>query len=41
MKEELIETSRYRPSIYAAPFRKDGDGAEVELLSKSEQDALL
>ncbi|WP_144156219.1 Crp/Fnr family transcriptional regulator [Paraburkholderia sp. BCC1885] len=41
MNEELIETPRYRPSIYAAPFRKDGDGAEVELLSKSEQDSLL
>ncbi|MBB2930419.1 Crp/Fnr family transcriptional regulator [Paraburkholderia silvatlantica] len=33
--------SRYRPSIYAAPFQKVGDGAAVELLSATDQDALM
>ncbi|WP_438396300.1 Crp/Fnr family transcriptional regulator [Caballeronia sp. DA-9] len=41
MKDELADVAPYRPSIYAAPFRKDGDGMEVELLSRSEQDALM
>lgn len=33
--------ARYRPSIFAAPFRKNGDGAMVELLSVAEQDELI
>lgn len=32
---------RYRPSIYAAPFQKGGDGTAIELLSVAEQDALM
>lgn len=31
----------YRPSIFAAPFQKGGDGHVVELLSVAEQDALI
>lgn len=32
---------RYRPSIFAAPFQKGGDGSAVELLSVAEQEALI
>ncbi len=31
----------YRPSIFAAPFQKVGDGHAVELLSVAEQEALI
>lgn len=32
---------RYRPSIFAAPFQKGGDGHAIELLSVAEQEALI
>lgn len=46
LKQEQENTSvepplRYRPSIYAAPFQKGGDGTAIELLSVGEQDALI
>lgn len=41
MKDDVSPAGRYRPSIFAAPFRKTGDGSAVELLSVAEQDALI
>jgi CRP-like cAMP-binding protein len=41
MKDDVSRTSAYRPSIYAAPFRRYGDGLAVELLSVAEQQALM
>lgn len=41
MKDDLPAASRYRPSIFAVPFQRHGDGTAVELLSTSEQDALI
>ncbi|ABE36629.1 cyclic nucleotide-binding domain protein [Paraburkholderia xenovorans LB400] len=41
MKDEPSKPARYRPSIFASPFQKDGDGTAVELLSVAEQDALV
>lgn len=41
MKDEPSQPPRYRPSIFAAPFQKHGDGTAIELLSVAEQDALI
>lgn len=41
MKENPLATSIYRPSIFAAPFKKEGDGSAVELLSVAEQEDLM
>ncbi|MDR5776738.1 MULTISPECIES: cyclic nucleotide-binding domain-containing protein, partial [unclassified Caballeronia] len=41
MDDKKTEKSEYRPSIFAAPFRRDGDGSAVELLSVAEQEALM
>jgi CRP/FNR family transcriptional regulator, anaerobic regulatory protein len=41
MDDKENEDSAYRPSIFAAPFRRDGDGSAIELLSVAEQEALI
>ncbi len=41
MKDEASTAPHYRPSIFAVPFQKHGDGTAVELLSTSEQDSLI
>lgn len=38
---EAAVSRGYRPSIFAAPFQKSGEGGAVELLSIAEQDALV
>lgn len=40
-KAPMAPPPRYRPSIYAEPFRKGGDGTAAELLSVPDQDALM
>jgi CRP/FNR family transcriptional regulator, anaerobic regulatory protein len=41
MKDDISAAPRFRPSIFAAPFQKHGDGTAVELLSVAEQDTLI
>ncbi|CAN7713999.1 Crp/Fnr family transcriptional regulator [Caballeronia sp. dw_19] len=41
MTDDSISAQGFRPSIYATPFQRSGDGAAVELLSVSEQDELI
>jgi CRP/FNR family transcriptional regulator, anaerobic regulatory protein len=41
MTDDSIPAQGFRPSIFATPFQRSGDGAAVELLSVAEQDELI
>src|SRR5476649_1874193 len=41
MPDDSIPAQGFRPSIFATPFQRSGDGAAVELLSVAEQDELI